>query len=134
MRSNILGSLAFAVVAAGSTGCMVEAHGHVAAPVAVVEVESEPPPPRQEVFEVRPGFLWIEGRWNWSGGQWVWMNGHYERERAGYVWAPGRWEARGSRHVWVEGSWRAGAGPAVRDHRNAPPGPAPGPVVRDHRD
>ncbi len=135
---TLIGSFAFAVLA---TGCVVSGEAHVRAPVAVVEVDSEPPPPQYEEVVVRPGFVFIQGRWNWEGGRWVWMNGHYERERAGYFWAPGRWEARGGRHVWVEGEWRAGAAPAraeghveVRDHRAPAPAPEPaGPVVRDHR-
>lgn len=138
-RINVLGSLVLAAsLAAGAGGCLVEGHARVAEPVAVVEVDSEPPPPQYEEVVVRPGFIWIQGRWNWNGGRWVWMGGHYERERAGYVWAPGRWEARGGRHVWVEGSWRASAAAApaggveVRDHRHPEPAPA-GPVVRDHR-
>jgi YXWGXW repeat-containing protein len=133
-RNNVLGSLALAAsLAISAGGCVVRGQATVAEPVAVVEVDSEPPPPQYEEVVVRPGFIWIQGRWNWQGGRWVWMGGHYERERAGYVWAPGRWEARGNRHVWVEGQWRAGASPAVRDHREGPPPPATGPVVRDHR-
>lgn len=141
---TLIGSFAFAVMA---TGCVVRGSAgvRVAPPVAVVEVDSEPPPPRYEEVVVRPGFVWVQGRWNYEGGRWVWMNGRYERERAGYMYAPGRWEQRGNRHVWVEGEWRAGAAPAraevhgeghveVRDHRSPAPAPEPaGPVVRDHR-
>ena len=135
---NALGSLALATsLAAMSGGCVVHGEARVR-PVAVVEVESDPPPPRYEEVVVRPGFVWMQGRWNWNGGQWVWMGGHYERERVGYIWAPGRWEMRGNRHVWVEGEWRAGGaargGVEVRDHRGPAPAPAPGGVeVRDHR-
>jgi hypothetical protein len=111
-------------------GCVVEARGHVSAPVAVVEVDEEPPPPRTVVVETRPGFVFIEGRWYRSGGRWEWQDGRWERERTGHVWVAGRWERRGNKHVWIEGSWRASAGgPAVRDHREPPPAP----VVRDHR-
>ena len=109
-----------------------------------VEVEEEPPPPRQTVVEVRPGFVFVQGRWDRRGGQWVWMDGHWERERVGHMWVDGRWERRGRRHVWVEGSWRARSsgpanGPVIRDHRDrgGPPPPPPnnggGPVIRDHR-
>lgn len=131
---NSLGSFVLAAsLATAGGGCVVRAHARVE-PVAVVEVDQEPPQPRYEEVVVRPGFLFIQGRWNWNGGQWVWINGHYERERAGYAWDAGRWEMRGNRHVWVEGQWRAGAsaGPVVRDHRSEP-APAPGPIVRDHR-
>lgn len=141
-RKNLLGSLGLALLLGG---CMAHGSGgaYVSGPsVAVVEVEEEPPPPRVVQYEARPGFIWIEGRWNWSGGRWVWMDGRYERERAGYVYAPGRWERRGRRHVWVEGRWNAGQrdrrGPEVRDHRgrdddNDDRGRGDGPVIRDHR-
>jgi len=116
-RKYVLGSLALAA-ALGTTGCVVEGQARVAEPVATVEVESEPPPPQYEEVVVRPGFVWVGGRWNWEGGRWVWMRGRYQQERVGYVWAPGRWERRGNRHVWIEGEWRDGGhGPVVRDHR-----------------
>lgn len=145
-RKTLLG-LGFVAALAG--GCAVHGSGgaYVSGPsVAVVEVDSAPPPPRHVQYETRPGFIFIEGRWNWSGGQWVWVDGYYERERAGYVYAPGRWEPRGSRHVWVEGRWNAGGGrdnrggPEVRDHRNNGNNGNDrrndnngGPVIRDHR-
>jgi hypothetical protein len=113
-----LGSFLLAATLLGTVGgCVVEARGHVAAPVAVVEVEEEPPPPRTVVVETRPGFVFIEGRWFRSGGRWEWQDGRWERERVGHVWVAGRWERRGHKHVWVEGQWRATAGPVVRDHR-----------------
>src|SRR5687768_15489979 len=134
---NTLGS--FAIVASlAATGCVVRAHGRVHAPVAYVEVEEEPPPPRTVIVDVRPGFVWVQGRWVRHGNRWSWNDGHWERERAGHVWEQGRWERRGRGHVWVEGNWRAGGGghvhsqpvhhngPAVRDHRaNPPPQPQP---------
>jgi hypothetical protein len=155
MQLKKLGSFALVVgLTAGAVGCVVRAHGHVRvpAPVAYVEIEEEPPPPRAVIIETRPGFVFIQGRWIRSGNQWVWRDGYWERQRVGHVWQDGRWERRGRGHVWVEGSWRAGAatrvehhdngrhqghGPAVRDHRDhrreEPAPPPPGPKVRDHR-
>ena len=141
---NTLASLAIVgSFAALGSGCVVRAQGHVGVPVAYVEVEEQPPPPRVVVVDTRPGYIWVEGRWTRRGGQWVWRDGYYERERVGYVWEQGRWEPRGRGHVWVEGSWRAsgnvngnnGNGPNVRDHRTGggPPPQPQGPVVRDHR-
>jgi len=134
MRMNI-GSLALAAaLAAPAAGCVVTAHGHVAAPVAVVEVDEEPPPPRAVVVETRPGFIFIQGHWERGGGRWNWRDGYWERERAGYVWDEGRWETRGRRHVYVEGRWRSGGGPVVRDHREERHEEHnEGPVIRDHR-
>lgn len=136
---NFLGSLAIVGLAAtASAGCVVRARGRVSAPVAYVEVQEEPPPPRVVVVDTRPGHIWVEGRWVRHGNRWQWRDGYYERERSGYVWEQGRWQRQGRGHVWVEGRWRSGGGnqgnPNVRDHRrgNGPP-PAPGPTVRDHR-
>ena len=142
---NIVGSLLIASSLLGVSalgGCVVRGHAHASfiapAPVAVVEVDEEPPPPRVVTFETRPGFVWIEGRWYRQGGRWEWRDGYYERERANTVFIQGHWENNGRRHRWVEGRWEAhGAvqtGPTVRDHRHeAPPPPANGPTVRDHR-
>jgi hypothetical protein len=138
---NMLASLAIAgSFAAGATGCVVRAQGHINQPVGYVEVEEEPPPPRTVVVETRPGMVWVEGRWYRQGNQWAWRDGYYERERAGQVWEQGRWENRGRGHVWVEGRWRGGGevnnGPNVRDHRTEHREERRednGPNVRDHR-
>lgn len=151
-RKELLGSFGLAaLLSLPLMGCAVHGSGgaYVSGPsVAVVEVESEPPPPRVVQYTHRPGHIWIEGRWNWSGGQWVWMDGYYERERVGYVYAPGRWERRGSRHIWIDGRWNAGARvdraeqrENVRDHRrdrreerdDRRDDRGGGPVIRDHR-
>lgn len=147
----------FALVAAlvtGSVGCVVRGRGHIVGPVAVVEVEEEPPPPRVYVRDTRAGFVFIQGRWERRGGRWDWRDGYWERQRANSRWEDGRWERRGRGHVWVEGRWSVnGGGGNVRDHRtndapppvnngnvrdhrrnDAPPPPADnGPVIRDHR-
>jgi hypothetical protein len=142
-----------------ASGCMVRARARVTTePVYVVE--EAPPPPREERITVRPGYVWIRGRWESIGGQWEWRAGHWQRERAGYGWEPGHWERRGGRYHWIEGRWEARAHVRVehdpgrpadrryvepRDHRDAPPptdyrtAPPPrdhrtAPPPRDHRD
>ena len=89
---NALGSVALAALLASAGGCVVTARGHVAVPVAVVEVDEEPPPPRVVSMEIRPGFLFIDGRYVRNGNRWVWRDGYYERERAGYMYEQGRWD------------------------------------------
>lgn len=156
MKNTIAKLALVGLLATVGSACIVRARGHVGGPVVVVE--EEPPPPRTVVVTTRPGYIWIDGRWDRQGSRWVWVNGYYERERAGYVWAPGRWERRGRGHVYVQGSWRAGgsggsynnnngrgnaygnsSGPAVRDHRGNGRGNNGngrgngGPNVRDHR-
>lgn len=105
---NALGTLCILAAFGPLGACYVEGNARVAEPAAVVEVDEEPPAPRPvAVVAVRPGFIWVEGRWVRSGGRWVWRDGFYQRERVGMMWEQGRWERRGNRHVWVEGHWRA---------------------------
>ncbi|HKE19979.1 MAG TPA: YXWGXW repeat-containing protein [Kofleriaceae bacterium] len=86
------------------SGCVVRTRARVTAGP-VVEVEEAPPPPRRERVVVRPGYVWIRGRWEFRGGHWVWRAGFWRAARAGYVWDPGHWQRRGRRYVWVEGRW-----------------------------
>jgi hypothetical protein len=125
-------------------GCVVRARGRVTTePVYVVD--EAPPPPREERISVRPGYVWIRGRWESRGGEWVWVGGNWQRERRDHVWEPGHWERRGGRYYWVDGRWvvvgraRVERTPPpevdTRDHRREPDsrdhrGEQP---VRDHR-
>ncbi len=87
-------------------GCVVQGRvGVTAEPV--YEVEEAPPPPREERVVVRPGFVWIRGRWEFRGGHWVWRAGYWQRARVGHVWEAGHWERRGNHYVWIEGRWVA---------------------------
>jgi len=101
--------------------CVIRARS----PVWVVDVE--PPPPRPVVVAPRPGYVWIEGNWEWDG-HWRWRDGYWERERAGHVWIGGRWVRSGNHWNWHAGRWQPHnqPRPQVRDHRDQP--------VRDHRD
>jgi hypothetical protein len=108
---KLAGFMIVAALATVASGCVVRTRGHVrVAPVAVVEIEEAPPPPRRVVVTPRPGFVWIEGRWTHRGGRYVWSDGRWERERSGHRWVQGRWERRGRGHVWVEGHWAGGGG------------------------
>lgn len=31
-----------------------------------------------ENYETVPGYIWVQGSWQWSGYEWTWVNGHYE--------------------------------------------------------
>jgi hypothetical protein len=76
-------------------------------------VYSAPPAPQYEEVSVRPGFVYVHGRWGWQNGNWTWMPGHYERERAGYAWTEGRWEQQGNSWHYTEGTWSVSSTPAV---------------------
>jgi hypothetical protein len=74
-------------------------------------VTQAPPPPQAETAPSRAGYVWIRGRWGWTGDQkYAWIPGHWERARSGKSWADGRWETRsqGGTTYWiyVDGGWR----------------------------
>lgn len=129
--ARVLRRLLPGILIAGSlAACTVRgtARGGVYVPAGVVVVEEAPPPPprRAVVSTHRPGHVWIDGRYTWTGNRYVWRDGYYERERSGHVYRPGRWTRRGRGHVWVDGRWEArgkarGRGDdnraRVRDHR-----------------
>jgi hypothetical protein len=74
-----------------------------------------PPPPREERWDARPGFVWVRGRWDWRDGSWAWREGSFERERERERWTDGRWELRDDRWEWTEGGWRPLPPPPPRD-------------------
>ena len=93
-----------------ASGCAVQ--------VAAVGPTYAPPPPRVVQVDYRPGYVWIDGRWNWSYDRWVWQPGYWVRERPGYHYAAGQWVNRGGRYVYLEGTWRRGDKPR-RQYRRA---------------
>jgi hypothetical protein len=44
------------------------------------------PPILIENYDPVPGYIWVSGRWNWTGYEWSWIGGHYEVD-ANYVYA-----------------------------------------------
>lgn len=38
--------------------------------------------PIYESYSVRPGYIWVAGRWQWNGYEWIWQPGHYEIDAA----------------------------------------------------
>ncbi len=135
MKTQMFSSLGFGLLVALATpACVVHGSGGMTVHSdADVDVVQEPPAPRVEAPPPRSGFVFVRGRWNWSGNQWVWMDGRWERERANMMWSEGRWEKRGTSWHWIEGTWGASGGVVVTDHREGP-APQGGVEVRDHRE
>ncbi len=79
-----------------------------------------PPPPPIEQVQPRPGWVWVEGGYEWRRGRYRRIPGHWEPERAGRRWQNGRWLWRGDHYEWIPGFWVEA--PAVP--------PAPPPPVR----
>ncbi len=67
---------------------------------------SAPPPPREERYDPRAGFIWARGHYEWRTNQYEWIGGHWERERAAKRWVDARWELRGSVWVFTDGGWQ----------------------------
>ena len=101
---RLLSGMGLALALATTSACVVRTSGHVRVRGAVV-VREAPPEPKYEEVQVRAGYVWVRGHWDWQN-QWVWMPGHWERERAGKVWADGRWEQQNGQWVWVDGTWQ----------------------------
>ena len=92
--------LAPAVMALALSGCAARGAYYVSVP---------PPPARVEVFGVAPGpgFVWVDGYWNWSGSRYVWAPGRWQRPPRGRGrWEQGRWENHNGRYSFRRGCWR----------------------------
>ena len=101
--------------AAALSGCVIR-HEVVYAdpprpPVREVYVDEAPPPPApvREVVTVSPGpgYIWIDGCYEWSGAHYVWSRGHWAHPvHPGAVWVRGDWRHSRGHSVWVSGHWR----------------------------
>jgi len=73
-------------------------------------VETAPPPPPSQTVVVAapgPGYLWVDGEWEWSGSGWVWIGGRWMLPPSpGVVWIRGTWYH--GPHGWYHspGHWR----------------------------
>ncbi|CDG82634.1 YXWGXW repeat-containing protein [Janthinobacterium agaricidamnosum] len=65
-----------------------------------------PPPPRFEPTpELRPGYFWAPGHWEWRGRRYDWNPGVWIVERPGYFYSPPVWSQRGGRWYMEQGRW-----------------------------
>lgn len=76
------------------------------APRGYATVYTAPPDPYDYYYVDRPGYVYIQGRWIWDGGDWRWIDGRYVRARPGYVYHQGYWGYDGGRYVWRPGGWQ----------------------------
>ncbi len=118
------GLLGLSLLLGSASGCVV--HYQARATISA-DVDTEPPAPREQVRVVdRPGYVFVQGRWEWRANQWQWRDGYWQRARgAGYVWRDGYWEHRNNRYHWIEGHWEAEA-------KVKAPEPRGDVIVRDH--
>jgi hypothetical protein len=79
-------------------------------PSTTVVTTDQPPPPQTETVVVAPGpgYVWINGDWQWNGVGWVWVGGRWAAPPwPGAVWVHGYWY-RGPLGGWrhTHGRWR----------------------------
>lgn len=68
-----------------------------------------PPPPRFEAFGAAPGpgYVWVNGYWNWGGSRYVWAPGYWARPpRHNARWVSSQWVHRDRGYRFVPGHWR----------------------------
>jgi hypothetical protein len=96
--------LVSALFAAGMLGAVAIPLPSVAAVDVFVNVA--PPPARYErVPEMRRGYVWSPGYWDWRGNRHVWVRGTAVRERQGYEYQPHRWVEHDGRWTQERGRW-----------------------------
>jgi hypothetical protein len=76
-----------------------------------VFVNFAPPPPRYErVPELRRGYIWSPGYWDWRGNRHVWVNGVAVRERQGFSYQPRQWVEHDGRWNLQRSQWNQARG------------------------
>jgi hypothetical protein len=74
------------------------ANGWVTPTIALPQVQTV-------VVQPRSGYVWVEGRWDWTGYEWTWVEGYWVRARANHDWVQGRWHSHNGHQRWVSGRW-----------------------------
>jgi hypothetical protein len=77
---------------------------------AYISVRTAPPPPQTRGiagFAPGPGYVWVDGFWDWRGGNWYWVRGYWVRPpRPRAIWVAPRWEPYGRGYRFHRGYWR----------------------------
>ena len=53
-----------------------------------------------------PGYVWIDGEWEFSGNNYHWREGSWQQPREGRSWKSGYWENNKKGYKWHKGSWQ----------------------------
>jgi len=78
--------------------------------IALIVTAPHSPPPALRIE--RPGTapfkeaVWVDGRWDWRGGQYVWVAGHWQQPPPGHHrWQTGAWSERQGSWFFNPGRW-----------------------------
>lgn len=88
--------------------CLVLQEAHAGIAFVVTAPHTAPPPIRQEHPGASPfkDAVWVDGRWDWRGGQYVWVTGHWDRAPDGHHrWQRGEWSERNGSWFFKAGRW-----------------------------
>jgi hypothetical protein len=68
---------------------------------------TEPPPPNQAERVPPPqlGQVWDAGHWDWNGHAYSWRRGSWRDARPGFHWVDDKWEQMGDQWHHVAGHW-----------------------------
>jgi hypothetical protein len=98
--NKLLLGAAIAIAGAGALG------SNDALARTVIYADIAPPAVRVEAMPApRPGYVWVNGYWNWDRGHYVWRHGHWVRARHGYHYVAPRWTRHGHRWRYHDGYW-----------------------------
>ncbi|HLA59038.1 MAG TPA: hypothetical protein VK622_09770, partial [Puia sp.] len=53
-----------------------------------------------------PGYVWIDGEWEYYGNNYHWRNGSWQQPREGRAWKSGYWENNKRGYRWHKGGWQ----------------------------
>jgi hypothetical protein len=71
-----------------------------------VDIDVAPPALRVETVPApRPGYIWINGYWDYRSNKHEWVEGRWEHERAGHHWVADRWVQHGDKWHHEHGHW-----------------------------
>lgn len=52
-----------------------------------------------------PGYVWMDGSWYWSGGNYRFRPGYWRVPPPRRHWSPGGWHQRGGGYYYRKGRW-----------------------------
>jgi hypothetical protein len=123
-RTLALSSLMGAIALVGPLNLALIAPATAQVSISAGIVLTAPPPPRVEVHVAppMPGYVWIDGYWNWEGGRHIWVPGRWAAPRTGYRWEPHSWVREGQGWRLHAGHWRRDHEPHHQGHQEEPHG------------
>ena len=101
MRTNWKSGLLIAALTAATAA--VPAVGQIG-----VVIGRTPPPMRYERRGPMPGpgYVWVDGFWNWRDGRYIWVPGHWDRPPyAGAYWSHPHYDRYDDGWHYHEGHW-----------------------------